>query len=133
MRSCGNRRGSSCGAGWRRPPGKGLPRGAGRWPVRSAVGFVASTAWRLCCARCRGRPGAGALAGQGVDAATGALVLTSRLSVDLVQKAAMIGARVLIAPSAPTALAVAEAQAAGLALIARGPGGPTLYTDTEAE
>lgn len=76
---------------------------------------------------------AGALAGQGVDAATGALVLTSRLSVDLVQKAAMIGARVLIAPSAPTALAVAEAQAAGLALIARGPGGPTLYTDTEAE
>lgn len=76
---------------------------------------------------------AGALAGQGIDAAAGALVLTSRLSVDLVQKAAMIGARVLIAPSAPTALAVAEAQAAGLALIARGPDGPTLYTETEAE
>lgn len=76
---------------------------------------------------------AGALAGQGIDAAAGALVLTSRLSVDLVQKAAMIGARLLIAASAPTALAVAEAQAAGLALIARGPDGPTLYTDTEAE
>ncbi|WP_394347670.1 formate dehydrogenase accessory sulfurtransferase FdhD [Rhodobacter capsulatus] len=76
---------------------------------------------------------AGALARAGTDAGAGAIVLTSRLSVDLVQKAAMIGARVLIAPSAPTALAVAEAQAAGIAVIARGPGGLTVYTDTEAE
>lgn len=75
---------------------------------------------------------AGALAGQGIDAAEGALVLTSRLSVDLVQKAAMIGARVLIAPSAPTALAVAEAQAAGLLLIARGPAGAAVFTDLGA-
>lgn len=75
---------------------------------------------------------AGALARTGGDPAAGALVLTSRLSVDLVQKAAMIGARVLIAPSAPTALAVAEAQAAGLSLIARGPAGLVHFTDTEA-
>ena len=61
---------------------------------------------------------AGAMAASGVDAATGALVLTSRLSVDMVQKAAMIGAPVLMAASAPTALAVAEAEAAGLTLIA---------------
>ncbi|MBD3786291.1 MAG: formate dehydrogenase accessory sulfurtransferase FdhD [Sphingomonadales bacterium] len=64
---------------------------------------------------------AGALAGAGLDPATGAVVMTSRLSVDLVQKAAMIGAATLIAPSAPTALAVAEARTAGLRLIARAP------------
>lgn len=76
---------------------------------------------------------AGALAMAGVSPATGALVLTSRLSVDLVQKAAMIGAQVLIAPSAPTALAVSEARAAGLALIARGQAGFTLYTPPHPE
>ena len=75
---------------------------------------------------------AGALAARGIDPATGAVVMTSRLSVDLVQKAAMIGARRVIAPSAPTALALAAAQAAGIAVIARGPGGATVYTDTEA-
>ncbi|PTV95750.1 FdhD protein [Rhodobacter aestuarii] len=74
---------------------------------------------------------AGALAFGAMDPAQGAIVMTSRLSVDLVQKAAMIGAGALIAPSAPTALAVAEAQAAGLALIARGPDGPTLFTRFE--
>ena len=74
---------------------------------------------------------AGALAQAGIDPASGAIVMTSRLSVDLVQKAVMIGARILIAPSAPTALAVTEAQAAGLALIARGAAGPTLFTQPE--
>ena len=54
--------------------------------------------------------------------------MTSRLSVDLVQKAATLGAAALISPSAPTALAVAEAAAAGLALIARGRDGFTRYT-----
>lgn len=65
---------------------------------------------------------AGALARRGVAAAGGVLVLTSRLSVDLVQKAAMIGAPVLIGAAAPTALAVAEAEAAGLTLIGRARG-----------
>ncbi|WP_415182044.1 formate dehydrogenase accessory sulfurtransferase FdhD [Phaeovulum sp.] len=65
---------------------------------------------------------AGALAQAGIAPATGALVMTSRLSVDLVQKAAMIGAPVLIGASAPTALAVTEAEAAGLTLIARARG-----------
>lgn len=74
---------------------------------------------------------AGALTRAGVDPARGAVVMTSRLSVDLVQKAAMIGAGGLIAPSAPTALAVTEAQAAGLALIARGTGGFQRYTAPE--
>ena len=61
---------------------------------------------------------AGAMARGGIAAAGGALVITSRISVDMVQKAVMIGAPVLIAASAPTALAVAEAGAAGLTLIA---------------
>lgn len=76
---------------------------------------------------------AGAMAAAGIDPGTGAIVITSRLSVDLVQKAAMIGARRLIAPSAPSALAVAEARAAGLSLIARGPGGATEFADFGAE
>lgn len=62
---------------------------------------------------------AGALALAGAVPAAGVLVLTSRLSVDLVQKAAMIGARVLIGAASPTALAVAEAEAAHITLIAR--------------
>lgn len=64
---------------------------------------------------------AGRLARAGIDPKTGAVVMTSRLSVDLVQKAATIGAGALIAPSAPTALAVTEARSAGLRLIARAP------------
>ncbi|MFD2172704.1 formate dehydrogenase accessory sulfurtransferase FdhD [Rhodobacter lacus] len=70
---------------------------------------------------------AGALARADLDAGTGAVVMTSRISVDLVQKAAMIGAGALIGASSPTALAVEEARAAGLALIARGPEGPVLF------
>lgn len=61
---------------------------------------------------------AGALAARGLDPATGAVVMTSRVSVDLVQKVAAMGAGVLIAASAPTALAVAQAEAAGLTLVA---------------
>ncbi len=61
---------------------------------------------------------AGAMARAGVPAADGALVITSRVSVDMVQKAAMIGAPVLMAASAPTALAIAEADRAGLTLVA---------------
>lgn len=60
---------------------------------------------------------AGAMARAGL-AAEGALVITSRVSVDMVQKAVMIGAPVLIAASAPTALAVAEADRSNLTLIA---------------
>lgn len=65
---------------------------------------------------------AGALTRQGIDPASGALVLTSRISVDMVQKAATLGAGVLIAAGAPTTLAVAEASAAGLTLVARARG-----------
>ncbi len=60
---------------------------------------------------------AGALARVGRSAADGIVVLSSRLSVELVQKAAAIGAPVVVAVSAPTALAVRVAEAAGLTLV----------------
>ena len=46
------------------------------------------------------------------------MLLTSRVSVEMVQKAAMIGAPLIVAVSAPTALAVRTAQAAGMTLVA---------------
>jgi len=52
------------------------------------------------------------------DPATpGVLVLTSRVSVEMVQKAAVLGAEILVAVSAPTTLAVRTAEAAGITLI----------------
>jgi FdhD protein len=60
----------------------------------------------------------GALAQAGIDPACGAFVMTSRLSVELVQKCAMAGCPMLIAVSAPTAHAVRLAEAAGITLAA---------------
>lgn len=60
----------------------------------------------------------GHLVRQGMDAATGGVVLTSRVSVEMVQKTAMAGAGFMIAVSAPTALAVETANAAGITLAA---------------
>lgn len=62
---------------------------------------------------------AGALAQAGVDRGQGAVVMSSRLSVDLVQKTARIGCPVLIGASAPTDLAVDWAHRAGITLLAR--------------
>ncbi len=61
---------------------------------------------------------AGALARQTIPAAQGVVLMTSRISVELVQKAARIGAPVIAAVSAPTALAVRTAQACGMTLVA---------------
>jgi FdhD protein len=61
---------------------------------------------------------AGALAKAGVDGAIGAVVITSRVSVEMVQKAAAIGAPFVIAVSAPTALAIRAAEEAGMTLVA---------------
>jgi FdhD protein len=60
----------------------------------------------------------GALVRAGETAADGAIVLTSRLSVEMVQKAAAIRAPIVIAVSVPTALALRTAEAAGLTVIA---------------
>lgn len=61
---------------------------------------------------------AGALARQGLAASQGAVLMTSRVSVELVQKAARIGAPIIAAVSAPTALAVRTAEKCGMTLVA---------------
>jgi FdhD protein len=61
---------------------------------------------------------AGALARKGIAGRRGIGVLTSRLSVELVQKAAAVGIPVLVAVSAPIALTVRTAERAGITLIA---------------
>jgi FdhD protein len=61
---------------------------------------------------------AGALARAGEAAGEGMIVISSRVSIEMVQKAAMMGAGILVAVSAPTALAVRSAEAAGLTLVA---------------
>lgn len=59
----------------------------------------------------------GALARHGQSAAQGAVLLTSRISVEMIQKSAMIGAPVVAAVSAPTALALRVAEEAGITLV----------------
>ncbi|MBV9558410.1 MAG: formate dehydrogenase accessory sulfurtransferase FdhD [Pseudolabrys sp.] len=61
---------------------------------------------------------AGAIARRGETGAKGFVVMTSRVSVELIQKSAMIGVPMLAAVSAPTALAVRTAEAAGMTLVA---------------
>jgi FdhD protein len=61
---------------------------------------------------------AGALARRNISAAEGFVVFTSRVSVEMIQKAAAIGVPMVVAVSAPTALAVRMAEAAGITLVA---------------
>jgi FdhD protein len=61
---------------------------------------------------------AGALARNGASPARGVVLLTSRVSVEMVQKAAVMGAPIIVAVSAPTALALRTAEAAGITLAA---------------
>lgn len=61
---------------------------------------------------------AGWLAQSAYSAQEGVIVLTSRVSVEMVQKTATIGAAVLVAVSAPTALAMRTAEQAGITLVA---------------
>ena len=62
----------------------------------------------------------------------GALVISSRASYEMVQKAAMCGVEILFAVSAPTALAVRTAERCGMTLAAFArAGGPNVYTHPE--
>jgi FdhD protein len=60
----------------------------------------------------------GALARTGADFAAGYMLITSRASYEMVQKAATVGISLLVAVSAPTAFAVRLAQRSGLTLVA---------------
>jgi FdhD protein len=60
----------------------------------------------------------GAALGAGLDPARAFIVVTSRCSYEMVEKTAAAGVSVLVAISAPTALAITQAEAAGMTLIA---------------
>ncbi|GAC1044084.1 formate dehydrogenase accessory sulfurtransferase FdhD [Rhizobium sp. No.120] len=60
----------------------------------------------------------GAVVRSGHKGADGLVAVTSRLSVEMVQKAAILGSSVLVAISAPTALAIRTAEEAGMTLVA---------------
>ncbi|MEO6378343.1 MAG: formate dehydrogenase accessory sulfurtransferase FdhD [Caulobacteraceae bacterium] len=54
----------------------------------------------------------------GLDPSAGMVVVTSRCSFEMVEKAAVAGFQVIVAISAPTALALRKAEEAGLTLVA---------------
>ena len=60
----------------------------------------------------------GGLHTDGIDPGTGFVLITSRASVEMVQKAATVGIAAMVAISAPTALAARTAQDCGLTLVA---------------
>jgi FdhD protein len=61
---------------------------------------------------------AGAVIRSGRSGSEGIVAVTSRVSVEMVQKAAILGSSVLVAISAPTALAIRTAEEAGMTLVA---------------
>jgi FdhD protein len=61
---------------------------------------------------------AGALCRGSVSAGDGLVLLTSRVSIELIQKAARMGAPVVVAVSAPTAAAIRLAEGCGVTVVA---------------
>ena len=59
----------------------------------------------------------GAILRAGLDRSAGAVLITSRASVEMVQKVATLGIGMLVAISAPTSLAIELAQETGVALL----------------
>lgn len=60
----------------------------------------------------------GALTRGGVRPDGGGVAITSRCSVEMIEKAAVYGARLVVAVSAPTSLAIRRAEALGITLVA---------------
>lgn len=73
----------------------------------------------------------GALARAGLPADRGFFLLSSRISVEMVQKAAMLGSPFLAAVSAPTALAIRQAGSVGMGL-ASAAKGEIMFFDTRS-
>ncbi|TNM60790.1 formate dehydrogenase accessory sulfurtransferase FdhD [Aliirhizobium smilacinae] len=61
---------------------------------------------------------AGAVMRAGREGSQGIVAVTSRISVEMVQKTAILGSSTLVAISAPTALAIRTAEEAGITLVA---------------
>jgi FdhD protein len=74
----------------------------------------------------------GALARRQTDFSAGFVVMTSRCSYELVQKASAVGVPYLATVSAPTSLALDLAKRAGMALACLSPDGVVLFETAEA-
>lgn len=60
----------------------------------------------------------GDLACRRISGATGFIVLTSRISIEMVQKVVTLGSSIIVAMSAPSALALRAAEQAGMTMVA---------------